>query len=142
MSRGCAVIKACGSKPRRFMTPGRKASTKTSALAAKARAASQLSELGGKTYYFCNPTCKNSFDRAPQQFLPRQPIEPEVFAQPLVQADVDLTFAARVNLFRQFAHEPDEARLHRQVDAVSVGEVAKGTHTSAGSLADVAPACL
>jgi YHS domain-containing protein len=36
---------------------------------ATARAKGWVSEHGGKTYYFCNPACKASFEKAPASFL-------------------------------------------------------------------------
>jgi Cu+-exporting ATPase len=33
------------------------------------RAAGQFSNYEGRTYYFCNPGCKRSFDAEPAQFL-------------------------------------------------------------------------
>jgi len=33
------------------------------------RTATIKSEVNGKTYYFCAPGCKRSFDRDPQKFL-------------------------------------------------------------------------
>ena len=35
----------------------------------KARAANRFSEYQGKTYYFCNPRCKRTFDEAPTGFV-------------------------------------------------------------------------
>lgn len=33
------------------------------------KAAKWKSEYKGKTYYFCAPTCKQKFDRAPEKYV-------------------------------------------------------------------------
>ncbi len=36
---------------------------------AKARAANRFSEYQGKTYFFCNDSCKQEFDADPAKYL-------------------------------------------------------------------------